>query len=191
MTIAWYDLPCPISLTFTDTIQRAMIQSASNFCTTYTTAPTPTSLPSWATACTSPSITSQILSGCSCLPTPTSTSTPPPAIPTLYLTGDSKMAPGGGGNGTEGWGQYLHYSFNPSTIYINNSAVAGRSARSYTREGRFNTIASVVKPGDWVLIEFGTNDGGSPYPAASDNGRADCPGAGVSSKSCSLRDCRN
>ena len=89
------------------------------------------------------------------------------------------MAPGGGGNGTEGWGQYLHYSFDPSTIYINNSAIAGRSARSYTREGRFNYIADAVKPGDWVLIEFGTNDGGSPYPAASDNGRADCPGAGI------------
>jgi rhamnogalacturonan acetylesterase len=35
-----------------------------------------------------------------------------------------------------------------------------------------------VKPGDWVIIEFGHNDGGSPYPASSDIGRADCPGAG-------------
>jgi rhamnogalacturonan acetylesterase len=100
-------------------------------------------------------------------------------IPTIFLAGDSKMAPGGGGNGTEGWGQYLHYSFNNETVYINNSAIAGRSARSYTREGRFQYIAEALKPGDWVVIEFGTNDGGSPYPASNDNGRADCPGYGL------------
>lgn len=113
----------------------------------------------------SPSTTSTIV---------TTTSSSSSSIPTIFLAGDSKMAPKGGGNGTEGWGQYLHYSFDPSTVYINNSAVAGRSARSYTREGRFQKIANAVKPGDWVVIEFGTNDGGSPYPAASDNGRADC-----------------
>jgi rhamnogalacturonan acetylesterase len=100
-------------------------------------------------------------------------------IPTIFLAGDSKMAPGGGGNGTEGWGQYLHYSFSNETVYINNSAIAGRSARSYTREGRFQKIADALKRDDWVVIEFGTNDGGSPYPASSDNGRADCPGYGI------------
>lgn len=88
------------------------------------------------------------------------------------------MAKGGGGNGSEGWGEYLHYSIDPTKATVNNSAVAGRSARSYTREGRFHALASVVKPGDWVVIEFGHNDGGSPYPASSDIGRADCPGAG-------------
>lgn len=62
--------------------------------------------------------------------------------------------------------------------FVNNSAYAGRSARSFTREGRFEAIAEAVHPGDWVIIEFGHNDGGSPYPAANDNGRADCPGAG-------------
>jgi hypothetical protein len=101
------------------------------------------------------------------------------SIPTIFLAGDSKMAPGGGGNGTEGWGQYLHYSFSNETVSINNSAIAGRSARSFTREGRFEYIAQALKPGDWVVIEFGTNDGGSPYPASKDNGRADCPGYGL------------
>jgi lysophospholipase L1-like esterase len=43
-----------------------------------------------------------------------------------------------------------------------NDAIAGRSARSYTREGRFNNIAGVLKAGDWVIIEFGHNDGGAP-----------------------------
>ncbi|KAF4628170.1 hypothetical protein G7Y89_g9982 [Cudoniella acicularis] len=100
------------------------------------------------------------------------------SIPTIWLCGDSTMAPGGGHNGTEGWGQYLQYSFSPSVAFVNNSAYAGRSARSFTREERFNTIVEKIKEGDWVVIEFGHNDGGSPYPAASDNGRADCPGAG-------------
>ncbi len=100
-------------------------------------------------------------------------------IPTIFLAGDSKMAPGGGGNGTEGWGQYLHYSVNNETVYINNSAIAGISARSYTREGRFQYIAQALKPGDWVVIEFRTNDGGSPFPGSKDKGRADFPGYGL------------
>jgi hypothetical protein len=157
-----------------------MVQSASGFCSTFTAVPTSTSLPPWVTACTAPDITSRIVSGCACLPTPTSNpSSPAPEIPTIYLCGDSTEAPGGGGNGTEGWGQYLHYSFDLSTVYVNNFAIAGRSARSYTREGRFDKIGNVLKPGDWVIIEFGHNDGGSPFPASSDIGRADCPGAGM------------
>ncbi|TVY57641.1 Rhamnogalacturonan acetylesterase [Lachnellula cervina] len=105
---------------------------------------------------------------------------PNPRVPTIWLAGDSTEAPKGGGNGTQGWGQYLQYSFLPSVALVNNSAIAGRSARSFTREGRFDTIASNVKPGDWVVIEFGHNDGGTPPVNATvgDKGRADCPGAG-------------
>jgi rhamnogalacturonan acetylesterase len=73
-----------------------------------------------------------------------------------------------------GWGAYL-------TDYISltvvNDAIAGRSARSYTRDGRFDTIASVVKSGDYVIIEFGHNDGGSLTPT--DNGRTDCSPVGT------------
>jgi rhamnogalacturonan acetylesterase len=86
------------------------------------------------------------------------------------------MAPGGGGTGTQGWGEYLHYSY-PSTtnLTVTNSAIAGRSARSYTREGRFTAVAASVRAGDWVVIEFGHNDGGS---LTTDNGRTDCFGDG-------------
>lgn len=83
-----------------------------------------------------------------------------PAGPkTVWLCGDSTMAPGGGHNGTEGWGQYLQYSLDSSRIRVNNSAYAGRSARTFTREGRFQAIFSEIQPGDWVVIEFGHNDG--------------------------------
>lgn len=78
---------------------------------------------------------------------------------TVWLCGDSTMAPGGGHNGTEGWGQYLQYSLDRSRIVVNNSAYAGRSARTFTREGRFQAIFDKVRPGDWAVIEFGHNDG--------------------------------
>lgn len=55
-----------------------------------------------------------------------------------------------------------------------NDAIAGRSARSYTREGRFQTIAQNIIKGDFVVIEFGHNDGGTIDPAT-DKGRPDCP----------------
>lgn len=98
----------------------------------------------------------------------------PTTHPTVYLAGDSTMAPGGGGSGTQGWGEYLQYSL---SIPVVDSAIAGRSARSYTREGRFDAIVSKVKVGDFVIIEFGHNDGGSVTPT--DNGRSDCAGTGT------------
>ncbi|KAI8624147.1 GDSL-like Lipase/Acylhydrolase [Xylariaceae sp. FL1651] len=100
----------------------------------------------------------------------------PTAAATVYLAGDSTMAKGGGGSSTEGWGQYLQYSL-PSTYVVSNKAIAGRSARSYTREGRFQAIADVLQSGDWVVVEFGHNDGGSLTPT--DNGRTDCFGDGT------------
>lgn len=122
------------------------------------------------------------------------------AVTNIWLAGDSTMAKGGGGTGTEGWGQYLQYSFDKTKYVVNNLAVAGRSARSYRREGRFDTIEDDVASGDvnfyiptqkqlnmyeplvtdankiqqWVAIEFGHNDGGSLTPT--DDGRTDCPG---------------
>ncbi|KAF2122012.1 SGNH hydrolase-type esterase domain-containing protein [Lophiotrema nucula] len=115
------------------------------------------------------------------LPNPHKTSPAHAPIPTIWVAGDSTTAPDGGHNGTEGWGQYLKYSFG-SNAFINNSAYAGRSARSFTREGRFERIAEALHPGDWVVIEFGINDGGTPLNGSTsttgDKGRADCPGAG-------------
>ncbi|KAF1999725.1 carbohydrate esterase family 12 protein [Amniculicola lignicola CBS 123094] len=99
-----------------------------------------------------------------------------PTNNTVWLCGDSTTAPGGGHNGTEGWGQYLKYSF-PPNIRVNNSAYAGRSARSFTREGRFQAIADKIVPGDWVVIEFGINDANGYFTPANDTKyRVDCPG---------------
>lgn len=67
---------------------------------------------------------------------------------------------------------YLPYSL---SLPVVNKAIGGRSARSFTVEGRFDEIIKVVQPNDIVIIEFGHNDGGS---LSTDNGRTDCPGAG-------------
>ncbi|KAI9926097.1 hypothetical protein ASPWEDRAFT_169961 [Aspergillus wentii DTO 134E9] len=92
---------------------------------------------------------------------------------TIYLAGDSTMAKNGGGSNTDGWGEYISSSVSST---VSNKAIGGRSARSYTREGRFDAIADVLQEGDYVVIEFGHNDGGS--LSSSDNGRTDCPGTG-------------
>ncbi|KAH8588703.1 SGNH hydrolase [Bisporella sp. PMI_857] len=96
------------------------------------------------------------------------------ATPKVYLAGDSTMAKASAGSGIEGWGVYLPYSLTGVTVI--NNAIGGRSARSYTDEGRFNTIINAVVAGDYVVIEFGHNDGGSLSPV--DNGRSACVGAG-------------
>ena len=93
---------------------------------------------------------------------------------TVYVAGDSTMTAKGNNDGTAGWGVYLNSSI---TLRVVNDAIAGRSARSFTREGRFTAMAAVVKSGDFVVIEFGHNDGGSLTPT--DNGRTDCSPVGT------------
>ncbi|KAJ7574856.1 SGNH hydrolase-type esterase domain-containing protein [Mycena floridula] len=88
---------------------------------------------------------------------------------TVYLAGDSTMTANGNNDGTAGWGKFLPDYISLAVV---NEAIAGRSARSFTREGRFTAMAALVKAGDYVVIEFGHNDGGSLTPT--DNGRTDC-----------------
>ncbi|KZV75977.1 carbohydrate esterase family 12 protein [Peniophora sp. CONT] len=98
----------------------------------------------------------------------------PQATPIVYLAGDSTMAKTGANDGdTAGWGAYLG---NYISLTVNNEAVGGESARSFNREGRFNTIAGQIKSGDYVVIEFGHNDGGS---LSTDNGKTDCSPSGT------------
>ncbi|CAI6340274.1 unnamed protein product [Periconia digitata] len=105
----------------------------------------------------------------------TSSPTHAKRAPTIYLAGDSTMARGGGGGNTatDGWGNFFPYSV---SLPVVNKAIGGRSARSFTVEGRFDEITRLVQPNDIVIIEFGHNDGGS--LSSSDNGRTACPGAG-------------
>jgi lysophospholipase L1-like esterase len=79
--------------------------------------------------------------------------------PTIYGIGDSTMAnkikPEE--NPERGWGQMLPLFFNDNII-IDNRAVNGRSTRSFINEKRWDDIYKVLKPGDYVFIQFGHND---------------------------------
>ena len=57
----------------------------------------------------------------------------------------------------KGWGQMLGCYLNEN-IEVVNHAIGGRSTNSFIAEGRWDRLLSEVKPGDYVLIQFGHND---------------------------------
>ena len=79
--------------------------------------------------------------------------------PTLYLVGDSTMADKKNPeeNPEHGWGQMLP-ELMTDNINIENHAVNGRSSKSFISEGRWQKIEDQLKPGDFVIIQFGHND---------------------------------
>lgn len=98
------------------------------------------------------------------------------ALPTLYLVGDSTVK-SGGSKGMIGWGERLAPWFDTNRINVINRAIGGRSARTYFNEGRWDAVAAELKPGDFVLIQFGHNDQGRIGDPANKN-RADGKGLG-------------
>ena len=80
------------------------------------------------------------------------------AKPVLYIIGDSTVRNGTGGQ--MGWGDPLVNEFDPAKITVINRAVGGRSSRTFLSEGRWDAVMAHLKPGDFVLMQFGHNDGG-------------------------------
>jgi len=79
--------------------------------------------------------------------------------PVVWITGDSTVKNADKDkNGMWGWGALADKIFNLKKITPYNAAMAGRSTRSYIREGRWEKVYNSLKPGDFVLIEFGHND---------------------------------
>lgn len=91
------------------------------------------------------------------------------ATQSVYLAGDSTMATWKASSQLTGWGEYFPKFCG---LPVHNYAMGGRSARSFTREGRFQMIADKVQKNDYCVIEFGHNDGGG--LGKSDNGRSAC-----------------
>ena len=88
------------------------------------------------------------------------------SLPTLYLVGDSTMKVGT--TGQRGWGDELAPYFNLHKINVVNQAIGGRSSRTYQTEGRWDAVVATLQKGDYVILQFGHNDGG----AINDNFRA-------------------
>ena len=81
------------------------------------------------------------------------------AKPTLFIIGDSTVRNSTGGQ--QGWGDPLVAQFDPAKIEVLNRAIGGRSSRTFLTEGRWDAVMAHLKPGDFVLMQFGHNDGGA------------------------------
>ncbi len=78
---------------------------------------------------------------------------------TIFMVGNSTMSdkPFNDGNPEKGWGQIFPLYFKEG-VKIENHAVNGRSTKSFIDEGRWDSVVNKIKPGDYVIIEFGHND---------------------------------
>ena len=57
-----------------------------------------------------------------------------------------------------GWGMPFALFFD-SSVVVDNRARGGRSTRTFINENRWQPIADSIQPGDYVLMQFGHNDG--------------------------------
>lgn len=78
--------------------------------------------------------------------------------PVLWLIGDSTVR--AGTPGQRGWGEEIGAFFDPTAIEVRNRAIGGRSSRTFRTDGRWHEVLEALRPGDFVLIQFGHNDGG-------------------------------
>jgi lysophospholipase L1-like esterase len=77
----------------------------------------------------------------------------------VYLAGDSTLAMKLESKRPEtGWGEKLQAFFDAREVRVDNRAVNGRSTRTFLSEGRWDAILGDLRPGDYVVIEFGHND---------------------------------
>jgi lysophospholipase L1-like esterase len=83
----------------------------------------------------------------------------PELRPTLFVIGDSTVR--NNTKGQVGWGTPLAELFDKDKITVENRALGGRSSRTYLTEGLWDKVLAKLRPGDFVLLQFGHNDGGS------------------------------
>ena len=79
---------------------------------------------------------------------------------TIFVIGDSTAAKKDttGGKVERGWAMMLQDCFDSDFIVVDNHAVNGRSSKSFIDEGRWDKVLELIKPGDYVVIQFGHND---------------------------------
>ena len=84
----------------------------------------------------------------------------PDKTTTIFIIGDSTAANKDLSKGKQerGWGMALQRYFDENVIVVDNHAVNGRSSKSFMDEGRWDKVLEKIKPGDYVIIQFGHND---------------------------------
>jgi lysophospholipase L1-like esterase len=87
-------------------------------------------------------------------------------LPTLWLVGDStvRTGRGDGGQGQWGWGEYLPRHLELDRVNVVNRAVGGTGVRTFLDAGYWEHIATRLRPGDLVILQFGHNDNGARAP---------------------------
>jgi len=82
--------------------------------------------------------------------------------PVFYIIGDSTVRNGSGTGADKlwGWGSFMAEVFDTTKIGVSNQAIGGRSSRTFITEGRWDKIMATLKKGDYVIMQFGHNDGG-------------------------------
>lgn len=75
---------------------------------------------------------------------------------TVFLAGDSTVTDQPGEPWCA-WGQMLPRFF-PAGVAVSNHAESGLSLASFRGSGRLEKVRSMLKPGDYVFIQFGHND---------------------------------
>lgn len=79
--------------------------------------------------------------------------------PVVFITGDSTVKnEDKDPDGMWGWGSQAATVFDTDKITVANEAMPGRSTRTYLEEGRWEKVYNSIRPGDFVLIQFGHND---------------------------------
>ncbi|MEJ4088695.1 rhamnogalacturonan acetylesterase [Galbibacter orientalis] len=77
----------------------------------------------------------------------------------IYLIGDSTVANNGIPEAV-GWGVELHKYLDTTRVNIINKARGGRSSRTFYNEKLWQAVYDTLQKGDFVLMQFGHNDGG-------------------------------
>jgi len=76
----------------------------------------------------------------------------------VFIIGDSTVAKGE--KPIVGWGVELPQYLDTNRVEIINKARGGRSSRSYRYEGLWDEVLAQLGKGDFLLMQFGHNDGG-------------------------------
>ena len=77
-------------------------------------------------------------------------------VPVIFLAGNSTVVDQEN-EPWASWGQMFTYYLKPE-VAVANFAESGETLRSFIGENRFAKIASLIKPGDYLFMEFAHND---------------------------------
>ncbi len=83
--------------------------------------------------------------------------TPNTSAPTVFLAGNSTVVDQAS-EPWAAWGQMFPAFFQPGKVVVANHAESGETLKSFRGAGRLENVLSLMKPGDYLFIEFAHND---------------------------------